>query len=178
MTRSTRRHIVSSFLKGKVILITGGASGIGQATALASGREGASVVIGDLDGAGGEKTVADIRQKGGEARFVRMDVTQSADIQHLVAEAVKQYGSLDYAFNNAGTVGSRAGIVDTTEEDWNSVVALNLTSVWLCMKYEIPEMLKRGGGEIVNNGSGLLVPIQLDLARIMELLADAVPKGG
>jgi len=107
---------VSSFLKGKVILITGGASGIGQATALAFGREGASVVIGDLDGAGGEKTVADIRQKGGEARFVRMDVTQSADIQHLVAEAVKQYGGLDYAFNNAGTVGSRAGIVDTTKK--------------------------------------------------------------
>jgi len=82
-----------------------------------------------------------------------MDVTQSADAQRLVAKAVDQYGGLDYAFNNAGTVGSRTGIVDTTEEDWNRVIALNLTSVWLCMKYEIPEMLKRGGGAIVNNGS-------------------------
>ena len=140
-------------MKGKIALITGGASGIGRATAFAFAREGASVVIGDLDVAGGEKTVADIKQGGGEASFLRMDVTQSADVQRLVAKAVDQYGGLDYAFNNAGTVGSRTGIVDTTEEDWNRVIALNLTSVWLCMKYEIPEMLKRGGGAIVNNGS-------------------------
>ena len=140
-------------MKGKIALITGGASGIGRATAFAFAREGASVVIGDLDVAGGERTVTDIKHGGGEASFLRMDVTQSADVQRLVAKAVDQYGGLDCAFNNAGTVGSRTGIVDTTEEDWNSVVALNLTSVWLCMKYEIPEMLKRGGGAIVNNGS-------------------------
>jgi NAD(P)-dependent dehydrogenase (short-subunit alcohol dehydrogenase family) len=119
-------------VKGKIALITGGASGIGRATAFAFAREGASVVIGDLDVAGGEKTVADTKQGGGEASFLRMDVTQSADVQRLVAKAVDQYGGLDYAFNNAGTVGSRTGIVDTTEGDWNRVIALNLTSVWLC----------------------------------------------
>src|SRR5262249_41457377 len=140
-------------MKGKVVIITGGASGIGRATAFAFAREGASVVIGDLDGAGSEKTAAAIQEKGGAACCLRMDVTKSADIQRLVAKAVQQYGGLDYAFNNAGTVGSTAGIVDTTEEDWNRVIALNLTSVWLCMKYEIPEILKRGGGAIVNNGS-------------------------
>jgi NAD(P)-dependent dehydrogenase (short-subunit alcohol dehydrogenase family) len=80
-------------------------------------------------------------------------VTKSADVRRLVQSAVEQHGGLDYAFNNAGFVGSSAGIVGTTEEEWHQAVALNLTSVWLCMKYEIPEMLKRGGGAIVNNGS-------------------------
>ena len=97
--------------------------------------------------------MASIKDQGGEAGYLRMDVTKSADIQALVRKAVSDYGGLDCAFNNAGHVGSVAGIVDTTEEDWNRVVATNLTGVWLCMKYEIPEMLKRGGGAIVNNGS-------------------------
>jgi NAD(P)-dependent dehydrogenase (short-subunit alcohol dehydrogenase family) len=110
-------------------------------------------VIGDIDVAGCEKTVAAIREKGGEAIDLRADMTKSADIQSLVMRAVSEYGGLDCAFNNAGLVGSAAGIVDTAEEDWNRVVATNLTGVWLCMKYEIPEMLKRGGGAIVNNGS-------------------------
>jgi NAD(P)-dependent dehydrogenase (short-subunit alcohol dehydrogenase family) len=138
---------------GKVVIVTGGASGIGRATALAFAREGAKVVIGDIDVAGCEKTVAAIREKGGEAIDLRADMTKSADIQSLVMRAVSEYGGLDCAFNNAGLVGSAAGIVDTAEEDWNRVVATNLTGVWLCMKYEIPEMLKRGGGAIVNNGS-------------------------
>src|SRR5262249_6609347 len=149
ISRSTRRHTMSSFPKGKVILITGGASGIGQATAFAFARDGVNVVIGDVDAEGGEATVSAIKKEGGEATFIKMDVTQSADVQRLVAKAGEWYGGLDYAFNNAGTIGSNNGIVDTTEEDWNRVVALNLTSVWLSMKYEIPEILKRGGGAIV-----------------------------
>ena len=144
---------MSSLMTGKVAVITGGASGIGRATALAFAREGARVVIADIDSTGSDNTVAEIKDKGGEASFVRADVTKSTDVQAMVVKAVGQYGGLDYAFNNAGLVGSTAGIVETTEEDWNRVVAINLTGVWLCMKYEIPEMLKRGGGAIVNNGS-------------------------
>jgi len=143
----------SELMTGKVVVITGGASGIGRATALAFSRERATVVIGDIDIAGAEHTVATIREMGGEADCLRVDVAKSADVHALVRKAVAQYGGLDFAFNNAGLVGSVAGIVETTEEDWNRVVATNLTGVWLCMKYEIPEMLKRGRGAIVNNGS-------------------------
>jgi NAD(P)-dependent dehydrogenase (short-subunit alcohol dehydrogenase family) len=144
---------MSQLMTGKVVVVTGGAAGIGRATALAFAREGAKVVIGDLDVPGCENTVAAIKDQGGEAAYLGMDVTKSADIQALVKKAVGEYGGLDYAFNNAGLVGSVAGIVDTTEEEWHDVVAINLTGVWLSMKYEIPEMLKRGGGAIVNNGS-------------------------
>ena len=140
-------------MTGKVVVITGGASGIGRATAFAFGRQGARVVIGDIDAEAAEDTVAKIRDKGGEATCVRADVTKSSDVQQLVQRAVDKYGGLDYAFNNAGFVGSTAGVVETTEEDWQRALATNLTSVWLCMKYEIPEMLKRQRGAIVNNGS-------------------------
>lgn len=140
-------------MTGKVVVITGGASGIGRATALAFARQGTRVIIGDVDLAGGKDTVASIKDKGGEADFLQVDVTKSADVEAMVKKAVDQYGCLDFAFNNAGLVGPVVGVVDTTEEDWNRVVATNLTGVWLCMKYEIPEMLKRGKGAIVNNGS-------------------------
>jgi len=138
---------------GKVVVITGGASGIGRATAIAFAREGAKVVIGDIDAHGAEETVELIKSTGGEAISVRVDVTKSDDVRQMIATTVDRFGGLDYAFNNAGFVGSIAGVVETTEEDWQHVIATNLTSVWLCMKYEIPEMLKRGRGAIVNNGS-------------------------
>jgi NAD(P)-dependent dehydrogenase (short-subunit alcohol dehydrogenase family) len=144
---------MATLMTGKVVLITGGASGIGRATASAFARQGARVFIGDIDARGAEDTVALIRDKGGDASCVCADVTRSADVQQMVKHAVDQYGGLDYAFNNAGFVGSMAGVVETTEEDWQRAVATNLTSVWLCMKYEIPEMLKRQRGVIVNNGS-------------------------
>ena len=140
-------------MKGKVVVITGGASGIGRATALAFARQGARVVIGDIDLRGAKETVASIKEAGGEADCLQVDVTKSADVRGMVTRAVDQYGGLDFAFNNAGLVGPVVGVVATTEEDWNRVVATNLTGVWLCMKYEIPELLKRGRGAIVNNGS-------------------------
>ncbi len=138
---------------GKVVVITGGASGIGRATALAFAREGARIVIGDIDARGAVETVELIKSTGGTAISVAVDVTKSADVQQMIATTVDRFGGLDYAFNNAGFVGSTAGVVDTTEEDWQHAMATNLTSVWLCMKYEIPEMLKRQKGAIVNNGS-------------------------
>lgn len=140
-------------MAGKVIVITGGASGIGRATAFAFAHHGVKVVIGDVDIAGAESVVARIKSIGAEAICLRVDVSKAAEVQNMIGRAVSQYGGLDFAFNNAGFVGSVAGIVETTEEDWQSALATNLTGVWLCMKYEIPEMLKRGGGAIVNNGS-------------------------
>jgi NAD(P)-dependent dehydrogenase (short-subunit alcohol dehydrogenase family) len=144
---------MSTLMTGKVVAVTGGASGIGRATAFAFARQGARVLIGDIDAKAAEDTVAKIRDKGGEASCACIDVTKGADVQQMVQRAVDQYGGLDYAFNNAGFVGSTAGVVETTEEDWQRALATNLTSVWLCMKYEIPEMLKRQRGVIVNNGS-------------------------
>jgi NAD(P)-dependent dehydrogenase (short-subunit alcohol dehydrogenase family) len=139
---------------GKVAIITGGASGFGRATALAFAREGTKVVVGDIDLPGARDTVAVIKEKGGEAECLQVDVTRSTDVEAMVKKAVDQYGGLDFAFNNAGVVGPAVGVVDTTEEDWNHVIATHRTGVCLCMKYEIPEMLKRGRrGAIVNNGS-------------------------
>ena len=140
-------------MTGKVVVITGGASGIGRATALAFARQGTKVIIGDVDLAGAKDTVTSIKDKGGEADCLQVDVTRPFDVEAMVRKAVNQYGGLDFAFNNAGLVGPAVGVVDTTEEDWNRVLATNLTGIWLCMKYEIPEMLKRGRGAIVNNGS-------------------------
>lgn len=144
---------MQSSMAGKVVVITGGASGIGRATAFAFAREGAIVFIGDIDGAGAENTAAAIRDKGAEASSLAVDVSKSEDVRRMVTTAVDRYGGLDYAVNNAGFVGSTAGIVEMSQEDWDRIVATNLTGVWLCMKFEIPEMLKLGGGAIVNNGS-------------------------
>src|SRR5262245_62516594 len=113
---------MSQLMAGKVALITGGASGIGRATAVAFAREGAHVVIGDIDGEGAEQTVELIRAARGEAICVCVDVTKSADVQRMVKSAVEQYGGLDYAFNNVGSVGSPAGVVETSEEEWLQVL--------------------------------------------------------
>jgi len=126
---------------GKVVLITGGASGIGRAAAAAFAGEGAKVVVCDV--AGG----------GGEGAFVQADVTSAAEIEAAVAHAVELYGGLDYALNSAGVEGVRARVPDYPEDEWERVVRINLTGVFLSMKYEIPALLKRGGGVIVNMAS-------------------------
>ncbi len=138
---------------GKVALITGAGSGVGRATALAFAREGAKVVIADIVVAGGEETVQMIKAAGGEAIFVKTDVTKTAEVEALVKKTVETYGRLDCAFNNAGIEGEMAPTADCTEENWDRVVNIDLKGVWLCMKYEIPQMLKQGGGAIVNTAS-------------------------
>lgn len=137
----------------RVALVTGGASGIGEATASAFAREGANVIIGDISAEGGEKVVRMIREAGGKAIFVKTDVTKAVEVEALIYKAVETYGGLDCAFNNAGVMGVIAPTAECTEENWDYHINVFLKGVWLCMKYEIPQMLKRGGGAIVNTAS-------------------------
>jgi NAD(P)-dependent dehydrogenase (short-subunit alcohol dehydrogenase family) len=138
---------------GKVALVTGGSSGLGRATALAFAREGARVVVADIAAPEGEQTVALIREYGGEAQFVRADVSQSSEVAALIARTLSAYGRLDWAFNNAGTDGTFGSTTACSEENWDRTLAVNLKSVWLCMKHELPHMLERGAGSIVNCAS-------------------------
>jgi NAD(P)-dependent dehydrogenase (short-subunit alcohol dehydrogenase family) len=140
-------------LQAKVALVTGGASGIGRAAAVAFGREGASVVVSDVDATGGEQTAQAIRAAGGQAIFARADVSQAAQVEALTKRTVGSFGRLDCAFNNAGIQGQIATTVECNEENWDRIIATNLKGVWLCMKYEIPLMLRQGGGAIVNTAS-------------------------
>jgi NAD(P)-dependent dehydrogenase (short-subunit alcohol dehydrogenase family) len=139
--------------EGKVALVTGGGSGIGRATAVAFARDGAQVVIGNRNVERGEETVSMIREAGGTASFQRTDVLVAADIEALVKHAVSEYGGLDLAFNNAGIEGDVRPLVEQTESNYDAVMDINVKGVWLSMKYEIPQMLKTGGGAIVNCSS-------------------------
>jgi len=141
-------------LTGKVALVTGGASGIGRATALTFAREGAKLIIADLHEDGGHQTVHMITEQGGEAMFVRADVTQAREVEAMISQTVETYGRLDCAHNNAG-IGSRPRVLlhELAEEHWDRVLNINLKGVWLCMKYEISQMLQQGGGVIVNTAS-------------------------
>jgi NAD(P)-dependent dehydrogenase (short-subunit alcohol dehydrogenase family) len=139
---------------GKVALITGGGSGIGRATAIVFGREGAKVAVADYNRAGGEETVRMIKNAGGEGFFVEANVAIAKQAEAMVAKTVETYGRLDCAFNNAGIEGQMGGnLADCSEENWGRIISINLTGVFLCMKYEIPQMLKSGGGSIVNTAS-------------------------
>jgi NAD(P)-dependent dehydrogenase (short-subunit alcohol dehydrogenase family) len=141
--------------EGKVVVVTGAASGMGRAAAYAFAKRGTRVVVADVDTTGGEATVAGIKEAGGEAIFVRTDVAASAEVENLINTAVATYGSLDFAYNNAGVnrgIGVKTG--DYKEEDWDFVHGINLKGIWLCMKYEIRHMLKQGTKcAIVNTAS-------------------------
>lgn len=138
---------------GKVALVTGAASGIGRATAIAFARHGAKVVVSDVDDVAGEETVALVRAQNTDALFVHADVSRRSAVEALITTAVQMYGRIDFAFNNAGISGARAMMADYSEESWDRVIGINLKGVWLCMKYELQQMLRQGGGVIVNTSS-------------------------
>ncbi|HUG15645.1 MAG TPA: glucose 1-dehydrogenase [Thermomicrobiales bacterium] len=142
-------------LAGRVALITGGAAGIGRATALAFARAGAAVMVADIDAPGGEETAALIRNGGGGAAFARCDVTSEAEVAAMVQATVDTFGSIDCAFNNAGILERHSGtlLADLEQADWDQVIATNLTGVFLCLKHELRAMARQGRGSIVNTSS-------------------------
>lgn len=139
--------------KGKVALVTGASSGIGKATAMAFAAAGANVVLADVLEVDGAKTAKEVEGKGVKSLFVKCDVSSESDIKNLMSRTIETFGRLDYAINNAGIEGKAGSTVDCTVENWDRVIAVNLKGVWLCMKNQIPQMLKQGGGSIVNVSS-------------------------
>ena len=140
-------------MKGKVAIVTGGGSGIGRSAVLMFSRNGAKVAIADISATGGEETAAMVKAAGGEALFVRTDVSKDADVKAMVDRTIAAFGRLDYAFNNAGVFTGLIALPEYTEEMWDKNINTNLKGVWLCMKHEIPHMLENGGGAIVNTSS-------------------------
>ena len=138
---------------GKVIIVTGASSGIGRAAAVMFAQRGGKVVVAARRIKQSEETVKMIKQAGGEGIFVQTDVRIAAQVENMVKKTVATYGRLDIAFNNAGKAGIFQSLVDETEEAFYEQIDTNLKGVWLCMKYEIPEILKQGGGAIINNSS-------------------------
>lgn len=140
-------------LEGKVVVVTGAANGIGRATAVICAREGAKVVVADIDNDGGALTVKMIEDSGGEAFFASTDVTDRQQTEELIESAVERFGGIDAAFNNAGIEGEAASIERCTEDNWRHVLDVNLSGVFRCMQAEIPAMLAGGGGSVVNCAS-------------------------
>jgi NAD(P)-dependent dehydrogenase (short-subunit alcohol dehydrogenase family) len=140
-------------LHGKVALITGGASGIGRAAALLFAREGASIVVADLNSAAGKVVVDEIVETGGRAFFEAIDVTLAVDCRRVVEAAIRQFGGIDILLNNAGII-RRATVLDLTEDDWDRVMAVNVKAIYLLSREVIPHMQKAGGGSIINTASG------------------------
>lgn len=137
----------------KVAIITGASSGIGFATAQAFAKQGAKVVIADVQVEKGEQAVAALKKTGADAIFVKTDVSDPKQVENMVAQTLATYQRLDFAINNAGIDGDRAPTAECTEENWDRTIAINLKGVWLCMKHQIPEMVKQGQGCIVNIAS-------------------------
>jgi NAD(P)-dependent dehydrogenase (short-subunit alcohol dehydrogenase family) len=140
--------------EGKVALVTGAAAGIGKTSALAFADAGASVVVADISPEQGQEVVESIKSNGGTATFIKCDVQSEDDVRNLIEEAVRQFGKIDCAYNNAGVPGGAfVPLAEQTNETWDKVINTDLRGVWLCMKYEIQQMLKQGGGAIVNCAS-------------------------
>jgi NAD(P)-dependent dehydrogenase (short-subunit alcohol dehydrogenase family) len=139
--------------KGKTAIVTGAASGIGLSTAELYSREGANVVLSDIDVERGNAAAGTINNNGGNAVFIKADVSSPDDCKSLIEQTIKHFGRLDYACNNAGIGGEQNPVADYSIENWNKVIAVNLSSVFYCMKYEIKAMLETGGGSIVNMAS-------------------------
>lgn len=145
---------MTKLLQDKSIIVTGGSTGIGRATALRCGAEGAAVTIADVNDSAGASVAAEIVAGGGRAHYIHTDVTNSAAVQAMIASAVAAYGRLDGALNNAGIEGTFTNIVKMTEADYERTVNVDLKGVWLCVKYEVEQLLKQGnGGSIVSTAS-------------------------
>ncbi|MEH7502107.1 glucose 1-dehydrogenase [Neobacillus drentensis] len=140
-------------LLGKIAIITGGGGGIGRSTAIRFAKEGARVAVADIDSAIGEETVRLIKEDGGEAIFVKTDVTDSEQIKALINTTTSTFGALHIMFNNAGVGNSEVRSVDLSEEEWDRVIDINLKGVFLGIKYAVPELIKAGGGAIINTSS-------------------------
>ena len=149
----------NSDLARKVAFVTGAASGIGRITAVAFAQRGASVAVADIDQQRNHETARMITDLGGEAIAVRCDVTRGEDVQAALHHTVEAFGRLDYAFNNAGAEQQPKPTAEITEEEWDRIITINLRSVFLCLKYEIPLLLQHGGGAIVNTSSGAGVKV-------------------
>jgi NAD(P)-dependent dehydrogenase (short-subunit alcohol dehydrogenase family) len=145
---------MAGLLENKVVLVTGGGSGIGRATSLLLAKQGAKVMIADYVPESAERTVKLIKDAGGNANCIAADVSMPKQVEAMVAKTVEVYGRLDGAFNNAGIEGKMADTVEYPEETFDRIMAINLKGVWLCMRAELPQMLKTGGGAIVNTASG------------------------
>lgn len=146
---------MAGILEGKAAVITGAGSGIGRATAKIFAREGAKLLISDIVAEAGTETLEALRAAGAAAIFMKVDVSKASDVAAMVAKAVETYGRIDCAFNNAGIEGEGAVTHKCSEENWHRVISINLTGVWLCMKAEIEQMLKQGGGGSIVNTSSL-----------------------
>lgn len=158
---------MQGLFENQVAIVTGGASGIGRATAIRFAEEGAKVLVADIDQNKGTEVAQSISAAGGTASFLRVDVALADDNRAMVDAVLERYGRLDIAFNNAGVTGRFTNVVDCTEEEWNSVMDINAKSVWLAMKYEIPAMLRGGGGSIVNTSSAATHQTQKGMATYM-----------
>ncbi len=160
-------------LEGKVAIVTGSASGLGRAIAVMFAQEGAKVVGADINVAGGQETAAMIESAGGESVFVEADVTQAAACKRMVEAAVEAYGEVDVLVNNAG-VEIRGGVLTLTEEEWDQMLAVDLKAIYLCSREAIPEMLKAGGGSIVNIASVLSFDVIPERAAYCAAKAGAI----
>ena len=139
---------------GKVAFVTGAGGGIGRATAMAFAAAGANLVLVDIDAEANEATAKGVRDIGGDVVALRCDLTVEADVKAALREAEQRFGGIDFAFNNAGKYQNLASTADITEEEWRRILDINVTSIFLCMRNQIPMMLARGGGAIVNTSSG------------------------
>jgi NAD(P)-dependent dehydrogenase (short-subunit alcohol dehydrogenase family) len=146
-------------LKGRVSLITGAARGIGRASALLFSREGSGIIIADIDEEGGQETMSEIIGNGGKAIFIKTDVSKKEDVLNLVSRSIEEFGKLHILYNNAGVFWKKKDgrITDIDEDIWNDIININLKSTYLCCRYAIPEIIKSGGGSVINTASSAAV---------------------